>query len=248
VACVGDERSLAFERRLEPHEHVVQAIAEARDLVVGPWHGKAAARACSRDRRGALAHPLDRAQGGSSEEVRGERGEQQCNRTADHKLVAQVGKRGFARLQRRADDDDHSLSLRCDRHPEQTHGLAIEHSDEEARTSECAAELSGGKKRLTRKAWRPIDDGPARLDHLGESVVRSVQGSTEARVGLLGERSDDRRTCAQTLVDSSVERRPCADVQKETGRREHDRHRSSKPQGQPNPDREAAHHVPFRSR
>ena len=123
VAGLRDEAALAFERRLEASEHLVEGRAEALELVAGRRHGQALAGPVSRDSRRAATHRLDRAQARSGEQVAQSRCEHERDRARQEQLRAQVAKRLGPVLARGAHDQDEAPAAAFDRKSEQSGAL-----------------------------------------------------------------------------------------------------------------------------
>ena len=87
VARIGDEAPLALDRSLEPSEHLVQRLAEPRDLVARGRQRETPPQLRPRDRRGLGTHRLDGPQRRCGEQVAAERDEEQHDRRHDEQLA-----------------------------------------------------------------------------------------------------------------------------------------------------------------
>ena len=243
MACIRDESPLALERALESGEHFVQPAAKPGDLVVGERNGQSATRARRRDRRSALAHPLDRSQRGGREQIAGKRGEHQRDRTPHEQLTSKVEQRLRTRLQGCRDDDHEPLPLRGRRHREQAHVFVADHPDEETLVSEALTELRTREQGHPEDAAGRVDDAPTTVEHLREPAVGTRSPTfAQAGIGLLDQRRYVGCASSQALSERAVGGGGDPEIDEQAGGREHDGHHEREREGQADSDRQPADH------
>ena len=244
VARVGEEAPLVLERGVQASEHVVQRRREPRDLVAGGRDGQPCGRRC-RDRRGAPAHRLDRAQRRRGQPVAGGRREREADEAAEKEIGEQVGERLLARLEG-AGDDDRSGAV-GGRYGEQA--PASGRPAQLDRPQHPGAVYDAARLRRTDQGGhvrRGADDAAVRVEHLRECRAgRAVAVDEAAR--LVRARAGLGRLQAERLVDRPEQRAADADIDEGADAGEEERHRERERQGQPQPDWHATH-SPARSR
>ena len=105
MAGVGDEAPFVLERGLEPGEHLVQRLREARDLVAGGGLGEPRPGVEAEITSAARAHRLDRSKGCGREPVARNSGEQQRERPGQQELAEQMVERLVAGDERARDNE-----------------------------------------------------------------------------------------------------------------------------------------------
>ena len=110
VARVVDEPALALDRLLEALEHLVQGLAEPRELVPGVGDGEASPRLGRRDGRRLGPHRLHRSEGGADDEPDHADGRGERHRPADRHRRREPRERLVPIVERRADEQDPSIA------------------------------------------------------------------------------------------------------------------------------------------
>ena len=134
MARIRDEATLARETGLEPAEHRVERLTEAPDLVSCGRERQPLAGTIARHLLGPATHRLDRPQRSTGDEVAGERGEEECERTCHEQLCQKLGERFLAILEGGADDEHECI---VDRRDEKSRRLAVERSQRGAVENEA---------------------------------------------------------------------------------------------------------------
>ena len=233
MARIGDETPLARERGLEPVEHLVQGLAEPRDLVVRRRHGQPLARRRRGDLGGAPAHRLDRAKGGPGEQVACEGGQDEHDRASDEELAAKCLERVVAILEAGAHDHDHLLVAGVDApRQESDHMFEVRHGDpiDEGRLVTGRVELVLGQQVQVRDERSAVDHGALAVEHLREVLFGLHEPPGRAfgqRVAhALGpdEGRDVVHAGAQSLIQDLVQLAVEPDVEERRQAGEHERH------------------------
>jgi hypothetical protein len=221
VARVGDEAPFAREARLEPREHRVQRLAEARDLVARGGKREPLPRCVDRDLGRAPAHCLDGPECRACEQVAGDGRQQERDRAAHQQLREEACQRLVAVLDRGADDQRSAVD----------------------RDRECSRVVAN-------EPARPRQHLAVRPEHVRKRlVVLARRRSDGVELAAANERGERRGARLETLVELLRERIFDAQVDEGADRREDNGHRHGEHQREPHAQRQARHPPPsFRRR
>ena len=257
MARVCDESPLARERGLEAAQHLVQRLAEPRNLVVGRRYRQALTGRGGRDLGRSAPHRLDRTQGRAREEIPSERSQNEHDRAADEQLTAKRLERVVAVLEPCADNHDDPLAAGPGGPRQELDGVVEagqRHAVYEERGSAGALELIRSQELLIPNERGAVEDRPVPVEYLSEVLLgldEAAGGSfRERRLGVLGadERCDVVGARAQTLIQDLSELAIEPDVEERRQAGEHERHGEREGETQAYPDRQPAQLSSLRNR
>ena len=245
---VGHEAPLAFERLLEPSQHLVQGVTEPFELVSRAWDGKPFARPLSGDLGRPPSHRIDCSETGSREQVARARREQQRDRAGDQERVAEVLQRFGAVLAGRPDDEHEPLPVPCHGDREQARGLVQawhRRAVGEGRSPRAGRELARREKRGAAERRRRVEDASAAVEELREGLApldqAAFSGGGKGPVRVLHESLYVVGAQAQVVLQGAREVVAQPQVEERSGRGEHDRQREREGAGDTQPDRQLGH-------